>query len=136
MKNNYAENMKKIVPPKLAQWTRVESQYKIFWQNLVATFCPLFTWIKGTKCGDQVLSINFVLWFYSRMKFLAWLRLRTHKPQMLSHFDPYYFSYKWCVKVLIKSCPVESLLKLEWLFQYPLHWRLGWRRITNATTTR
>ena len=46
-------------------YTRVESQYKNFWQNLVATFCPLFTWIKGTKCSDQVLSKNFVLWFYS-----------------------------------------------------------------------
>ena len=45
--------------------TRVESQYKNFWQNLVATFCPLFTWIKGTKCGDQGLSKIFVLWFYS-----------------------------------------------------------------------
>ena len=46
--------------------TRVESQYKNFWQNLVATFCPLFTCEKGTKCGDQVLSKIFVLWFYSR----------------------------------------------------------------------
>ena len=44
---------------------RVESQYKNFWQNLVATFCPLFTWRKGTKCGDQVSSKIFVLWFYS-----------------------------------------------------------------------
>ena len=46
-------------------WTRVESQYKDFWQNLVATFRPLFTCEKGTKCGDQVLSKVFVLWFYS-----------------------------------------------------------------------
>ena len=45
---------------------RVESQYKIFWQNLVATFCPLYPCEKGTKCGDQVLSKIFVLWFYSR----------------------------------------------------------------------
>ena len=37
------------------QYTRVESQYKNFWHNLVAT-----------KCGDQVLSKIFVLWFYSR----------------------------------------------------------------------
>ena len=27
----------------LAIIPRVESQYKNFWQNLVATFCPLFT---------------------------------------------------------------------------------------------
>ena len=43
--------------------TRVE--YKDFWQNLVATFRPLFRCEKGTKCGDQVLSKVFVLWFYS-----------------------------------------------------------------------
>ena len=49
-------------------FTRVESQYKIFWQNLVATFCPLFIWIKGTKCVDQGLSKIFVLWFYSSMR--------------------------------------------------------------------
>ena len=45
---------------------RLESQYKFFWQNLVSTFCPLYTCEKGTKCGNQVLSKNFVLWFYSR----------------------------------------------------------------------
>ena len=60
-----------VLLPKLfwltVRWncSRVESQYKNFWQNLVATFCPLFTWIKGTKCGDQGLSKIFVLWFYS-----------------------------------------------------------------------
>ena len=45
--------------------SRVESQYKNFWQNLVATFCPFYTCEKGTKCGNQVLSKIFVLWFYS-----------------------------------------------------------------------
>ena len=52
-------------PPGPPGVSRVESQYKNFWQNLVATFYPLYTCEKGPKCGDQVLSKNFVLWFYS-----------------------------------------------------------------------
>ena len=63
--------------------SRVESQYKNFWQNLVATFCPLFTWIKGTKCGDQGLSKNFVLWFYSNNEIL-WKNLLLGGGQLLS----------------------------------------------------
>ena len=49
--------------------TRVESQYKNLWQNLVATFCPLSPCEKGTKCGDQALSNFFVFWFYSNHQY-------------------------------------------------------------------
>ena len=65
------------------RYARAESQFKNFWQTLVATFCPLFTRKKGTKCGDQGLSKNFVLWFYSNNEIL-WKNLLLGGGQLLS----------------------------------------------------
>ena len=70
----YPDQAEAYTKAAIKYFARVESQYKDFWQNLVATFRPLFTCEKGTKCGDQVLSKVFVLWFYSRNpeNFLTW----------------------------------------------------------------
>ena len=97
--------------------SRVESQYKNFWQNLVATFCPLFTWIKGTKCGDQVLSKIFVLWFYSsnlnllavidqklsNLVFCAYLLHHTNFVLMALYY------FYWDLKVALNSLNTKPL---------------------------
>ena len=70
----YPDQAEAYTKAAIKYFARVESQYKDFWQNLVATFRPLFTCEKGTKCGDQVLSKVFVLWFYSNNRIIIRLR--------------------------------------------------------------